>query len=137
MNPYDYENRTGVHSISWGKFHRLCKGLAQAAAGFDPEIILPILRGGIFPGTQIAFLLQADVYPIRLSRRENDRPVFDSPRWILEPPEHILRRRVLIVDEIASTGETLALARARASSSGAAEVMCAVLYAHSRGTDEP
>jgi uncharacterized protein len=137
IDPYDYENRTGVLPVSWEMFHGLCKGLSQTAAAFDPDIILPILRGGIFPGTQIGFLLQAEVHPIRLTRREHDEPVFDKPRWFIEPPEFIKGLRVLIVDEISSTGETLALARKKALSLGAASVICAVLYAHARGSVEP
>jgi hypoxanthine phosphoribosyltransferase len=46
-------------------------------------------------------------------------------------------RRALIVDEISSTGETIALVKQEAESLGAAEVRSAVLYAHTWGTGTP
>ncbi len=39
QNPYDYENRQGIHPVGWDDFYGLCKGLVQAIAPFDPEII--------------------------------------------------------------------------------------------------
>jgi hypothetical protein len=80
-NPYDYENRVGIHPISWEDFHGLCKGLVAAIATSQPEIILPIGRGGYYPGTLIAYMLQVELYPIRLSRRVNDAIVYRTPKW--------------------------------------------------------
>ena len=103
-NPYDYENRVGIRPISWEDFHGLCKGLVVAIAAFQPEIILPIGRGGYYPGTLIAHMLQVELYPIRLSRRVHDAVIYQTPKWLVEPPITVKNRRVLIVDEISSTG---------------------------------
>jgi hypoxanthine phosphoribosyltransferase len=46
-------------------------------------------------------------------------------------------RRVLIVDEVSSTGETLRIVREKVAGLGAVEVRTAVLYAHTWGIDEP
>jgi uncharacterized protein len=137
VNPYDYENRAGVLPISWEDFHALCKGLAAALAPIQLEIILPIGRGGYYPGTLIAHILQLEVYPIRLSRRVNDIVIHASPQWLLEPPAAVKDRRIVIVDEICATGETLLLAKEKALQLGAASVRTAVLYAHTRNTDTP
>jgi hypoxanthine phosphoribosyltransferase len=137
QNPYDYENRQGIRPISWHEFHGLCKGLAQAVARFDPEIILAVGRGGYYPGTLIAHMLQADIYPVRLSRRVQDVVTYDSPVWLVRPPELVKDRRVLVVDEISSTGETLVMVKQATERLGAAAVRCAVLYAHTRGVDVP
>jgi uncharacterized protein len=136
-NPYDYENRQGLLPISWEYFHALCKGLAAAASTFNPEIILPIGRGGYYPGTLISHLLQAEVYPVRVSRRVNDVVTYKSPQWLLEPPAAVKGRRVLIVDEIASSGETLQVVKDKVMQLGAAEARSAVLYAHSWATEVP
>lgn len=136
-NPYDYENRQGIHPISWEDFHGLCKGLVQAVAHFQPEIVLPIGRGGYYPGTLIAHILQIEIYPIRLSRRMEDKVVFQTPHWLLEPPPTVKGRRVLIVDEICATGETIKLAKEKVETIGAAAVKSAVLYAHTWGTAVP
>jgi hypoxanthine phosphoribosyltransferase len=136
-NPYDYENRTGIRPISWEDFHGLCKGLVVAVSAFEPEIILPVGRAGYYPGTLIAHLLQVEVYPVRLSRRIRDVVTHQSPQWILEPPEAVRGRRVLIVDEICSTGETLTLVTQKLIARGVQEVRSAVLYAHSKGASVP
>lgn len=136
-NPYDYENRAGILPISWNDFHSLCKGLAAAIAPFQPEIILPIGRAGYYPGTLLAHILLADVYPVRLSRRVNDVVVHESPQWLLEPPQLVANRRVLVVDEIASTGETISLVVEKVRSMGAQAIRSAVLYAHAKGANVP
>src|SRR5690606_6241744 len=115
----------------------ICKGLAQAAAPFDPEIILAVGRGGYYPGTLISHMLRVEIYPIRISRRVNDVIKYKKPKWLVKPPKLVKGRRVLIVDEISSTGETLLKVKKRVQKMGAAEVRSAVMYAHTWGTDVP
>jgi hypothetical protein len=134
---YAYHQRRGIRPISWNDFHGICKALAAAVAPFDPEIILPVGRGGYYPGTLLAHILLVEVYPVRLSRRENDKVVHDSPRWLLRPPDLVAGKRVLIVDEISDSGETLQVVKAEVAALGAAEVRTAVLYAHARSADVP
>jgi hypoxanthine phosphoribosyltransferase len=135
--PYDYSHRVDVRPVSWNDMHGICKGLVRAVVPFGPQIILAVGRGGYYPGTLIAHILQAEIYPVRLSRRVNDIVTHEHPVWLVEPPAILQRQRVLIVDEISSTGETLAVVRAKAVELGAAEVRTAVLYAHSWGTAMP
>jgi hypoxanthine phosphoribosyltransferase len=135
--PYDYENRAGIRPISWRDFHGLCKGLAVAVSRFQPEIILPIGRAGYYPGTLLAHLLQVELYPVRLSRRVEDIVTYQSPQWFVEPPTTVAGRRVLIVDEICSTGETITLVKSKVEAMDAAGVKSAVLYAHTKGASLP
>jgi hypoxanthine phosphoribosyltransferase len=137
QQPYDYSTRKSIHSISWEDFHGLCKGLVMAVAPFDPEIILAVGRGGFYPGTLIAHILRAEIYPVRISRRVNDIVRYEHPQWLVRPPDLVKARRVLIVDEISSTGETIHLVKGEAERLGAAEVRSAVLYAHTWGTSAP
>ena len=136
-NPYDYENRVGILPISWEDFHGLCKGLALAVAPFEPEIILPIGRAGYYPGTLLAHMLQVELYPVRLSRRVRDVVTYSSPQWLMEPPPIVRDRRVLIVDEISSSGETITMVKHKVEALGARAVKSAVLYAHSWGVSVP
>jgi hypoxanthine phosphoribosyltransferase len=136
-NPYDYENRQGTRPISWIDFHGLCKGLAQAVAPWQPEIILAVSRAGYYAGTLLAHILRVEVYPVRLSRRVQDVVTHQQPQWTIYPPEAVRERRVLVVDEISSTGETLQCVRVECERKGAGEVRSAVLYAHSRGVEVP
>jgi hypoxanthine phosphoribosyltransferase len=101
----------------------------KVAAGYQPEIILAVGRGGFYPGTLMAHILRTELYPIRLSRRENDVITYDHPQWIA--------RRVLVVDEICSSGETLSIVKDEVNAMGAGEVRSAVLYAHPWGVSIP
>ncbi len=136
-NPYDYENRSGLRPISWEEFHGLCKGLVAAVAPWQPEVILPVGRAGYYPGTLMAHLLQVEVFPIRLSRRVKDVVTYQTPQWLLEPPALVKGHRVLIVDEISSSGETITMVKAKLQELGAQEARSAVLYAHTRGAGVP
>lgn len=86
IQPLNYQNRKDIQPISWNDFHGLCKGLTEAVSHFQPELILAVGRGGFSPGTLIAHLLQAEIYPIRLSRRVNDVVQYKTPQWMVEPP---------------------------------------------------
>jgi hypothetical protein len=134
---YDYSRRDGVQHISWEDFHGLSRALAEAVAPWQPEIILGVARGGLYPATLISHILQVELYPIRLTRRVRDIPSFDRPEWRVEPPGEVARKRVLIVDEISSSGETLTMVKGRALALGAAEVRSTVIYAHTWGADVP
>nr|MBP6788792.1 phosphoribosyltransferase [Promineifilum sp.] len=132
---YDYASRSGVRPISWDEFHGLVKALVVAVAPWRPEVVLPVLRGGAYAGTLLAHLLQIEIYPVRLSRRQDDVVVREAPRWLVEPPAAVRGRRVLVVDEMCSSGQTLRMVREQALALGAAEVRTATLYAHTWGAD--
>jgi hypoxanthine phosphoribosyltransferase len=104
--------------------------LALAAAHAKPELILAIGRGGFYPGTLLAHLMRIEIFPVRVSRRIDDVVVYAKPRWHVRPPDRVAGKRVLVVDEIAGTGQTLAMVAAESGRLGAAEVRTAVLYAH-------
>ncbi|MBZ0305606.1 MAG: phosphoribosyltransferase [Anaerolineae bacterium] len=134
---YDYGSREGIKIISWQDFYGLCKGLALAASAYQPDMILGILRGGMYPATQISHLLRVDAYVIRLTRRQHDRVIHDDPQWVIKPPEEVKDQKILIVDEICSEGKTLQLAREEARRMGAKDIRCAVMYAHTWGQHLP
>lgn len=135
--PYDYSTRKGIRPISWNDFHGLVKSLVVSIAPWQPEFIVPIGRGGYYPGALLAHILQVEVFPVRLTRRLNDAVVREEPIWIVEPPTIIAGHRILVVDEIASTGRTLQIVREKAMDLGAGDVRSAVLYAHTWGSDVP
>lgn len=136
-DPYDYSTRQGIHPISWEDFHGICKALAKAILPFQPEIILAIGRGGFYPGTLLAHLLQVEIYPVRLSRRVNDVVQFKTPRWLVEPPPLVKDQRLLVVDEVCGSGETISMVKEKAASLGAGEIRSAVMYAHTWGVSLP
>jgi len=137
QNSYDYSTRTGVRPISWEDFHGICKALALSVSYFQPEVIVPIGRGGYYPGTLIAHLLQVEIYPVRISRRVNDIVKYKEPQWFVTPPAEIAHRRVVVVDEICDSGETIIKVKEKCLALGASMVKSAVLYAHSKAVQVP
>lgn len=137
QNSYDYATRKGVHPISWEDFHGICKALARSVSHFQPEVIVPIGRGGYYPGTLIAHLLQVEIYPVRISRRIKDIVKFAEPQWIIAPPAEIANCRVLIVDEICDSGETLLMVKEKCLALRASLAKSAVLYAHTKAVHVP
>lgn len=94
-------------------------------------------QAGDYPGTLIAHMLQVDLYPVRLSRRVKDIVTFERPQWLVEPLAAVQDRRVLVVDEISSTGETIMIVKGKVEALGAQAVKSGVLYAHTRGVSVP
>lgn len=137
MQPYDYSQRSGVEPVSWERFEQLVRILAEQIERFEPQIILGIARGGLFPATMLSFILRREFYPIRLTRRLNDTVVREKPTWLVRPPDKVEGRRVLLMDEIADSGDTLALAREEVLRLGASEVRTATLYAHTWADPRP
>jgi hypothetical protein len=127
----------GIRPVSWNDFYAVCKGLALAISHYDPEIILGVARGGLYPGTLLAHMLQREFFPIRLTRRVNDVKMLEHPVWLIKPTVSIHRLRVLIVDEFSGTGETLQMAREEVLKLGASQARSAVLYSQPAGQDIP
>ena len=137
MRSYDYSRRSGIEPISWQRFEELVRALAEQVEPFEPQIILGIARGGLFPATMLSFVLRREFYPIRLTRRVDDAIVHEKPTWLVRPPDKVRGRRILVVDEIVDSGRTIALAADETRALGASEVRTAALYAHSWANPRP
>ncbi len=137
VQPYDYARRKGVKRISWARFVRLSAQLAEQLAAVQVDAVVGIARAGLLPAVRIACALRVDLFPARLTRREHDQVVRRAPEWKTDIPAEVRGRIVAVVDEIADTGETLALAAARARELGAAQVYTAVLTAHTWADPRP
>ena len=134
---YDYSTRRGIQPISWEDFHGICKALALSISFFQPEVIVPIGRGGYYPGALLAHLLQVEIYPVRVSRRIKDIVTYKEPQWIIAPPAEIAHRRAVVVDEICDSGETIVMVKNKCLELGASTVKSAVLYAHTKAAQVP
>jgi uncharacterized protein len=131
MQSYDYANRTGVEAISWERFAQLTAILAEKLAAEKVEIVVGIARAGLFPATSVACTLRRELYPVRVTRRLNDEVTFQNPIWRVGVPDEVEGKVVAVVDEIADTGETLALVAQAARERRAARVVTTALISHS------
>jgi len=137
MQSYDYAHRQGVDEISWPRFFQLYQRLVEGLAPHEIDLVIGIARAGLFPATAVACALRLELFPIRLTRRVNDRVTYAHPVWLVDVPPQVQGKKVAVVDEIADSGETLALAAERVRAAGAAQVVSACLVSHSWANPAP
>ena len=99
-------------------------------SGFEPDIVLSITRGGLLPAGAIAYALDnknVHIINVEFYTGVNERlpsPVFLPP---LPATNYLEDRKILIVDDVADTGETLRHVRDFCDEA-CAESRVAVLY---------
>jgi len=124
--------RRAVRELGWAAFGEVARVLAgRIALRYRPTVVVGIAKGGIFVGGALAAVLGADFYPVRIEKRSRDAAPL-SADVAAELPD-LRGKKVLVVDDVAATGATLARARALARKAGAKEVRTAVLVARPRG----
>lgn len=124
--------KKAVRELGWAAFGEVARSFAaQIAKKYRPSVVVGIAKGGVFVGGALAATLGADFYPVRLEKRRRDPGAL--PEHLQEQLPDLGGKRVLVVDDVAQTGATLAKARALARKAGAREVKTAVLVARPRG----
>lgn len=124
----------GVLELSWDVFGELSRALAlNVARDFDPEMIIGIATAGVIPGAVIASILRKDFFTLKITRRSGMERVHEHPKLLTAAPNQVRGRRVLIVDEICTTGETLRMALAAVRAVNPAEVVTATSFVKAGG----
>jgi hypoxanthine phosphoribosyltransferase len=102
-------------TLTWDGFGTATRDLARSivSSGFEPEVVVAIARGGLLPAGAIAYGLGAkNCGAINVEFYTGIGTVLDAPEVL--PPEldmaYLDGRRVLLVDDVADSGKTLALA---------------------------
>ena len=117
-----------VRELSWKGFDALALELARGLAPtFEPDCVVGVAKGGVFVGGAVASALRRDFFPVRISRRSRDQVVREVPKAFGVMPRELRGKRVLIVDDVAASGETLELAKKLAKRAGAEQVKTAAL----------
>ncbi|QGU27413.1 phosphoribosyltransferase [Microbacterium oryzae] len=110
--------------LTWDGFGDATRDLARAIldSGFEPEVVVAIARGGLLPAGAIAYGLGAkNCGAINVEFYTGIGTVRDAPE-VLPPAldmDYLGGRRVLLVDDVADSGRTLALAVQVLSDKGA------------------
>jgi len=116
---------------SWDQIYELLLNLASTVrkTGFKPEIIIGVSRGGWPPARVMSDLLEnpnvanvAAEFYIDVAETKG-KPVITQPVSVL-----VEGKRVLVVDDVADTGESLRLVRSYLEEQGATEVKTATIY---------
>jgi uncharacterized protein len=118
--------------LTWELFGTAARELAVRIAddGYQPDLILAIARGGLFVAGALGYALDVKnlhVMNVEFYTGVDERlelPVVLPP---VPEPVDLAGARVLIADDVADTGATLALVKAHCAEH-VAEVRCAVVY---------
>ena len=134
MNPAGGSKAQEYLDLSWEMFGELCRALAlRVARDYEPDLVMGIARAGAIPGAVVASILRRDFYSLTISRREGGEVVRDRPAVLSSAPLQCQGKKVLLVDEITSSGETLRLGLASIRDLGPREVRTATSFTRWRG----
>ncbi|MBL8923527.1 MAG: phosphoribosyltransferase domain-containing protein [Myxococcaceae bacterium] len=126
-------SRHAAQELSWAEFDRQVQELARKAWAFKPQAVVGIAHGGVFVGGAVASALKAEFFPVRLTRRSRDSETRLPAGLSDDMPKELAGRRVLVVDDICSSGDSLEMATRLAKSAGAAKVKTAALVTRPKG----
>ena len=125
-----------LETFTWDDFGIGARELASMvyASGFTPDVVLAIARGGLLPAGAVAYALDTkNIVAVNVEFYTGVDERLDVP--VMLPPfmtgDLIMGGNVLVVDDVADTGQTLDLVKRFCAEHGAV-VRCAVLYEKSR-----
>jgi hypoxanthine phosphoribosyltransferase len=120
--------------LSWELFGELCRALAlRVYRDYDPEIVIGIATAGVIPAAVVAEILQVEFYSMKISRRTERQQFSAMPVLYSTAPVQAAGKRVLLVDEITTSGDTLRLALAAVRDVVPAEVRTATCFCRPGG----
>jgi uncharacterized protein len=99
--------------LSWELFGELCRVLAVkvATSGYRPDLVVGIAKAGVIPGAVVASILRCDFYSLKISRDAGgEQRVRERPKILSAAPKDAAGKRVLVVDELTTSGDTLRIA---------------------------
>jgi hypoxanthine phosphoribosyltransferase len=125
------ENNLEFEIPSWDRIYRLLLNLAETVrkSGFEPDVIVGVSRGGWIPARIMSDLLEtpklanvtAEFYVgVAETKRE---PSITQPVSV-----SVKGKKVLVVDDVADTGESLKLVNVHLKNQDASEVKIAAIY---------
>jgi hypoxanthine phosphoribosyltransferase len=104
---------TAAFELSWDLFGELCRALAlRVYREYDPDIVVGIATAGVIPAAVIADILQVDFYSMKITRNVEGRRASHTPMLLSTAPVQAQGQKVLLVDEITTSGDTMRIALA-------------------------
>ena len=125
--------------VSWEEAYRLAKILARKikSSGFEPDLVIGIARGGLVPARVVCdFLLQKDLAAIKVEHW-GIAATLGKARIKFPLPIDISGKSVLIVDDVADTGDTFSVIMDYIKGKAPSEVKTAVLHYKTCSTSVP
>jgi uncharacterized protein len=123
-----------VFELTWELFGELCRVLAlRVAREYQPEVVIGIATAGVIPAAVIASILRVDFFSMKITRRAGGEIVRQEPQLLTAAPPQASGRRVLLVDEISTSGETMRLALAATREVAPADIRTATSFVRPGG----
>lgn len=120
--------------LSWELFGELCRALAvRVAQDYEPELVIGLATAGVMPAATVAAMLEVDFEAMKVTRRQDGELRWRTPQVLSPTPVRARGKRVLIVDEITTSGDTLRLALAAVREVGPASVRTATSFVRPGG----
>lgn len=115
----------------WDYLYELCLELAELIekAGFKPDLIVGIARGGWIPARLLSdFLSNPNIASIKVEFYVGIGETMNEPVVTQDIPVDVRNLKILVVDDVADTGKSLKLVKEKLESMGAKEVKVATIY---------
>ena len=118
--------------LSWAEFGEAARDVARQVVddGYEPDLVLSIARGGMLVGAALGYALDVkNAWTMNVEFYTGVDERLDVPMILPPVPElvDLESARMLIADDVADTGETLALVK-NFCDGKVAEARTAVLY---------
>lgn len=111
-------------------FHSIFYSLKEIKIPFNFDIIVGIARGGIIPSSLLSFIYEKELFLLWLNLYGEGMPperVHEKP-MLMRPFDHDLSgKRILLVDDLSRSGETIEFAKNILKNKGASEIKSLVL----------
>ncbi len=128
------EDAHAVHRcriVGLEEVYELCWRLAHEvrAAGYRPDLVVAVARGGFVPARLVCDFLPCEELTSLTVRHYTAGARREGGALLRQPlAVDVAGRRVLVVDDVNASGDTLVTARAHVSERGASEVRVGVLH---------
>ncbi|MEM2865979.1 MAG: phosphoribosyltransferase [Candidatus Hadarchaeales archaeon] len=121
----------GFLHLSWEEVQRLCERLSKliVGAGYRPDLVVAVSRGGFPVGRILCDLLGVeDLASLQVRYYVRPGETGQKPEVVHPLNARLEGRRVLVADDVADTGHSLAAVRDLLSREGAAGLKVATLH---------
>lgn len=140
-----YEKSEGQIDLSWNHVELAAKKILEQMKhdAFVPDIIISIARSGLIPASLISYALgNKELYVIKVDFSKNQQISFrqdlrEKPKISQEISKDVEGLKILVVDEMVVSGETLKLVSSYLEIKNPAVAKYAVLYKQPWSQFEP
>jgi len=131
-----------IYLLTWSRFEETVRALFESIvqSGYVPNAIVSIAKGGLVPGVKLAHLFDVPEFGVIYIKRNVTSAYFperDSPKLYWSGIPRIENSRILIVDDIVGSGDTMGLARSVTQGLGPRSIKTASLVVNANSGQYP